>query len=113
MLQRCASCGLVWLPPAPACPRCLRARTEWVEASGLGRVTSWVVYRKVYYGAFAGEIPYHVAQVELDEGPRLTTHLVGVANDAIRAGMRVRVTFEDVTAEMSLPRFRPEEMKED
>jgi hypothetical protein len=60
-----------------------------------------------YFPAFESEIPYNVAYVTLDEGPRLMTNLVGVENDAIECDMNVMVVFEDVTEEISLPKFRP------
>ena len=48
-----------------------------------------------------------LAMVELDEGPRLVTNLVGCAGDAVRVGMPVTVVFDDVAAETTLPKFRP------
>jgi len=53
--------------------------------------------------------PYVIAIVELAEGPRLMTNLVGVAPDpgVIRIGMPVEVTFDDVSPDVALPRFRP------
>jgi hypothetical protein len=60
-----------------------------------------------YFPAFEGEIPYNVAYVELDEGPKLMTNLVGVAPEDIRCDMPVEVVFEDVTEEFALPKFRP------
>jgi hypothetical protein len=60
-----------------------------------------------YFLAFEAEIPYNVAYVTLDEGPRLMTNLVGIENDAIECDMAVEVMFEDVTPEISLPKFRP------
>ncbi len=106
-LQRCGDCGHVRYPPAPLCPECLSETTEWTRVSGRGIVSTWVVFHKRYFDAFADEIPYNVVQVELEEGPRLTANLVGVRNDEIAIGMPVDVVFDDVTTEISLPRFRP------
>jgi uncharacterized OB-fold protein len=106
-LQRCGDCGHVRYPPAPLCPECLSETTEWTRVSGRGIVSTWVVFHKRYFDAFADEIPYNVVQVELEEGPRLTANLVGVRNEAIAIGMPVDVVFDDVTTEISLPRFRP------
>ena len=80
--------------------------TEWVAVSGRGTVTTWVVFHRKYFEAFAADLPYHVVRVQLDEGPRLTANLVGVRNDEIRVGMAVEVVFDDVTPEITLPRFR-------
>lgn len=105
-LQRCTACQRVWYPPGPVCPDCLSGDFAWERLSGRGMIASWVVFHKAYFPAFTGEIPYAVVQVELEEGPRLTANLVGVANEDIRVGLPVEVVFDDVTAEVSLPRFR-------
>jgi hypothetical protein len=75
--------------------------------SGRGTISSWVVFHQLYFPSFAVDIPYAVVQVELEEGPRLISNLVGVKNQEIRIGMPVEVVFEDVTAEVTIPRFRP------
>jgi uncharacterized OB-fold protein len=106
-LQRCAGCGQFRYPPAPVCPGCLGEQAEWTRVSGRGTVTTWVVFHKLYFPAFAADLPYNVVQVELEEGPRLTANVVGVANDRIHVGLAVEVVFDDVTAEITLPRFRP------
>jgi uncharacterized protein len=105
-LQRCADCGHFRYPPAPVCQECLSESAEWTPVSGRGIVSTFVVFHKRYFESFAADIPYNVVQVQLDEGPRLTANLVDVANDRIRIGMRVEVVFDDVTPEISLPRFR-------
>jgi len=105
-LQRCDACGRFRYPPAPVCPRCLSESAEWTRVSGRGTVTTFIVMHKVYFPAFAGDVPYNVVQVELEEGPRLTANLVDVPNDQIEVGMRVEAVFDDVTPEITLPRFR-------
>lgn len=106
-MQRCDSCQKVWYPPSPFCPRCWSRKFTWSKLSGRGRVSSWVVFHQAYFKGFAGEIPYNVAEVELDEGPRLMTNLVGVANDAIRSGMRVEIVYDDATEDLTLAKFKP------
>ena len=105
-LQRCRACGRFRYPPAPVCPECLSEQFEWAPVSGRGTVTTFIVMHKVYFPAFAADAPYNVVQVELEEGPRLTANLIDVPNDQIRVGMPVEVVFDDVTAEITLPRFR-------
>ncbi len=105
-LQRCADCGHFCYPPGPLCPECLSERSDWMRVGGRGTVTTWVVFHQKYFASFAADLPYHVVQVQLDEGPRLTTNLVDVPNTDLRIGMRVEVVFDDVTAEITLPRFR-------
>ena len=68
-LPRCNACGKMWFPPSQSCPHCLAADFTWTRVSGLGKVFSFVIYHRVYHPAFAGDVPYVVALVELDEGP--------------------------------------------
>jgi uncharacterized OB-fold protein len=60
-----------------------------------------------YFPTFEAELPYNVAYVELDEGPKLMTNVVDVAPEDIRCDMPVEAVFDDVTDEISLPKFRP------
>ncbi len=106
-LQKCDGCGKVWYPPSPLCPWCWSRSFTWTLTSGRGRVTSWVVFHHSYFSSFEAEVPYNVAEVELEEGPRLLTNLVGVRNDAIHAGMPVEIVFEAVTDEITLAKFKP------
>jgi len=107
-LQRCRSCGQHVFYPRAACPHCLSAELEWRRASGRGTLHTFTV---VYRGQrdFPLGAPYVIAVVALAEGPRLMTNLVGVEADPARItiGMPVEVVFEDVSAEIALPRFRP------
>ena len=105
-LQRCGDCGRFRYPPAPVCPECLSEEAAWTRVSGRGTVTTFVVFHKVYFQSFAADAPYNVVQVELAEGPRLTANLVDVPNGEITVGMSVEVVFDDVTPEITLPRFR-------
>jgi uncharacterized protein len=106
-LQKCDACAEVWYPPSPICPACWSRNVTWTRLSGRGRVSSWVVFHQSYFRGYDGEIPYNVAEVELDEGPRLLTNLVNVANDKIHAGMPVEIVFDDVTDEITLAKFKP------
>jgi uncharacterized OB-fold protein len=105
MLPRCNSCGRFWFPPSQRCRHCLAADFVWQQAAGLGRIYSFVVYHRVYHPAFEGEVPYVVAIVELDEGPRLLTNIVGTAPEDVRCDARVRVIFEDAGGEAIIPKF--------
>ncbi len=105
--QRCAVCGQVRWPPSRFCPQCHTDETRWIRASGRGKVYSHVVYRVVYHPAFATDIPYVVAVVQLVEGPLFLSNIVGCDPEQVFCGMEVIVTWEDVTPTLSLPKFRP------
>ena len=109
MLQRCASSGDFLFPPVTFCPGSLE-RPEWAQASGKGTVFSWITVRHpVPRDIYAGDVPYVVAIVALDEGCRMTGNLVGCTPEEVRAGMPVEIVFNRVTPEITLPAFRPAE----
>jgi len=107
MLMRCKSCGAYRFPSRDRCDVCWSTDTEWVQASGKGTVYTFGIMHQLYHPGFKDEIPYNVVVVELAEGPRTYSNLVGIANDQIRVGMPVEVTFERISDEISLPKFRP------
>ena len=102
--QRCHACGHAWLPARAECPECLRADWGWTEASGRARLISWVVYHVAFHDWFKPRLPYNVAVVELEEGPRLLTNIVGGA--ALRIEMPLQLVIER-EAGVALARFRP------
>ena len=106
-LPCCYRCRKIWYPPAPFCPECWSREFSWQQLSGKGRVNSWVVFHQAYFSSFRDEIPYNVAEVELDEGPRLLTNLVDIPNENITIGLRVAIVFDDVTDDVTLAKFRP------
>ncbi len=108
LVQRCRKCGFhIWYP-RPSCPRCGSLELEWAKSSGLGTVYSYTVIRRVVANSpdFQRDIPFVVAEVDLDEGVRLYGRLDVKPEDA-RTGMRVRVEFEKVTPDIALYKFRP------
>jgi len=105
-LPYCRNCGKPYLPPGPVCPFCLSDRIEWRAASGRGTLTTWTVVHKEWFPAFRADIPYNVAQVELEEGPRFTTDIVGSDVSRLRVGAKVEVVFDDVNPNLTMPRFR-------
>ena len=107
VVQRCADCGSLRFPARELCAACLSNDAGWVAVSGRGEVFSFNVMHQVYHPGFAGEVPYAVVLVKLEEGPKILSNLVGVAPHEIRIGMPVRVVFEDITEEVTLPRFAP------
>jgi uncharacterized OB-fold protein len=107
LLPLCNVCNRFWFPPTQRCAHCLSADFVWRESSGKGRVYSFVVYHRVYHRGFEDEVPYVVAIVELDEGPRLITNIVGVAPDEVRCDMRVKVMFDESEPGVTIPKFSP------
>jgi uncharacterized OB-fold protein len=106
-VQRCLDCRHLRFPPTLLCPRCLGERAEWERLSGRGTVFSFIVIHRPQHPAFFADAPYNVAIVELAEGVRTHTNIVGCANDEIRIGMPVEVVFERVNDEVTLPKFQP------
>ncbi len=91
--QSCRHCGHRWLPARSICPGCLKEETEWRTASGRGTLKSWVVYHVAYHPSFERRVPYNVALVELEEGPRLLTNILGEA-PRLRGDAPVRLQVE-------------------
>ncbi len=105
-LQRCTDCDHVYFPPRPFCPACSGRAVEVVGASGRGTLHSYVINHRPRPGFDA---PYSIAVVELDEGPRMMTNIVGCDQtpEALVLDMAVEVTFEALTDEITLPLFQP------
>jgi uncharacterized OB-fold protein len=91
------------------CPECRSLESTWEPASGRGRVWSWVVAHPPVLPSFADRVPFNVAVIELEEGVRMIGNIVECANEEIRDGMLVEITFEDVEDGVSLPQWRPSE----
>ena len=107
VMPRCLDCSRYHFYPRTLCPHCGSARLEWNVCSGRGTVYSYTIVHRAPSPEFAAEVPYVVAVVEIDEGPRLMTNVVGCAPDAVRIGLPVHAVFEDVTPEVTLLKFRP------
>jgi uncharacterized OB-fold protein len=105
-VQRCDRCGRHQLYGRPHCLSCF-GPVAWVESSGRGTVHSFTVIRQSFARPFSEMIPFVVALVDLDEGARLMTNVVGCAPEDVRIGMPVQVEWEQVSDEAALPMFRP------
>lgn len=106
-VQKCGQCGKLRFPPAKVCDECMSEATTWVAVSGRGTIWSMCEFHRLYFKGFEAELPYNVALVRLDEGPRMYTNLVGIAYGDIEIGMRVEAVFEPVTDVVTLVKFRP------
>ena len=105
VMPRCDDCGKYHFYPHPLCPFCSSAKLVWTPVSGRASLYSFSIVHRAPSKAFAGEVPYVVAVVQLEEGPRMYSNVVGVPNDAVKVGDHVQVLFEAVTPEVTLPRF--------
>lgn len=106
VIQRCAKCGVSRFVARTYCAECGSGDSDWVPASGRATLISWAHVHQKYHPAFLAETPYPIATVELEEGPRLVTDLVGVSGVTLRAGLPLRVEFADA-GEWKIPKFRP------
>jgi uncharacterized OB-fold protein len=106
-IQRCVDCGEAYFYPRPICPSCGSFHVEWFTASGDATLYSYVINHRPAPG-FEEEAPYAIAVVQLAEGPRMMTSLVGVpaTPEALVLDMPLRVTFEQ-RGDVSLPVFTP------
>ena len=106
-LQRCSDCDTVYFPPRPFCPSCISRDVEVINASGRGKLYSYVINQREHPGH---DGPYSIAVVELVEGPRMMTNIINCEQtpEALVLDMPVEVVFEPITDEISLPYFQPE-----
>ena len=107
LMPRCDACGKFWFPPSVLCPHCGSDQSRWQELSGRGKVFSYVVFHRVYHPAFADDVPYVVAVIALDEGPRMISNVIGIPPDQVRCDMPVEIVFADGPDGTVLPKFRP------
>jgi uncharacterized protein len=108
LVPTCDDCGTAFLPPLPCCPVCRSTRLTHVEASGRGTLYSWIVVHRALDPAFADDVPYAVAAVELSEGARIFSRLVDTDLDTLTAGMPLQLTWIEPQGR-PLWAFRPAE----
>jgi uncharacterized OB-fold protein len=108
-IQRCTDCGKPYFYPRPVCPACGSRNVEWFSASGRATLYSYVINHRAAPG-FADDVPYAIAVVQLEEGPRMMSNIVGLpaTPEALVLDMPLQVTFE-TRGDVSLPQFQPAE----
>jgi uncharacterized OB-fold protein len=107
VVQRCTACDHTRLPPAPVCPECRSDASDWQEVPGRGEVYTYtLVHRPIAAGQ---ELPFVIAVVALEDagGVRMISNLVGVDPDDVAIGLPVELVWEDMSADLAIPRFRP------
>jgi hypothetical protein len=107
VFQQCADCRRFRFYPRLVCPHCLSDKFEWRQSDGRGVVYSFTVIHRAPTPAFRDQTPYVLALIELPEGVRMMSNVIGCDPAEVRIGMPVRVMFEDVTPEVTLPKFKP------
>ncbi|WP_220198250.1 Zn-ribbon domain-containing OB-fold protein [Ktedonospora formicarum] len=103
-IQRCSSCSKAVFYPRSICPHCFSDQLTWMVASGKGTIYTYTVAHQAF-GAFAEDVPFVIALVELEEGVRMMTRIIGADRDTLAVGKGVHVTFESVGEDMTLPYF--------
>jgi len=106
VIQRCKDCGTFRFYPRPFCIKCWSANTDWVKLSGRGKVYTYTIVRRASHPAFENDVPYVWACIELEEGVRLGSNIIGCKPEDVKIGLNVEVVFDDVTDEITLPKFR-------
>ena len=108
VLQQCVDCGQRPFPPRAHCPQCGSARLDWHKVSGRGTVYTYTIAHRPPHRVLSDQCPIAIAVVELEEGPRMITNIVGCDPADVEVGMAVRVTFEQIDdSDVVLPVFEP------
>lgn len=105
--QRCITCGTWRHLPRYMCARCGSPEFGWEPSSGNGRLFSWTVTHQALHPAFAADVPYVAAIVELEEGVRMATRLIDCDFSSLRLDQPVSLRFETIAGQFQLPVFTP------
>ena len=104
--QRCTDCRAWRHLPRDMCAKCGSFNWEWAQSSGKGKVFSWTTAVQPMLAQFADMVPYSPVVIEMEEGVRLVSWLTDVEPDDLRLDLPVEVVFDDVTPEVSMPKFK-------
>ena len=105
LFQKCKGCGSVQFPPRHHCAACWEADLDWSESSGAGVVESFTIVHRAPLAEFRDRVPYVVASVIVEEGPRMLTNIVGEGALEVRVGARVKASFVTGADGETLPQF--------
>jgi uncharacterized OB-fold protein len=107
LLQKCGDCGTLRFFPRYLCTECGSDHTDWTEASGRGTVHSFTIVHRAAFPEFQAQTPYVVALIDLEEGPRMMTNIVGDDALDVAIGDEVTVEFEERGNEgAKVPQFK-------
>ncbi|MBI2872803.1 MAG: Zn-ribbon domain-containing OB-fold protein [Chloroflexi bacterium] len=107
VLPRCTKCSRYHFYPREECPYCMTPTLEWVKVSGKGRLYTYNVVYQPQNRAFVSEVPYVYAVIQLEEGVKMVSNIVGRPKEELKVDMPVEAVFEDVTPEWTLVKFKP------
>ncbi|RLA39649.1 MAG: nucleic acid-binding protein [Gammaproteobacteria bacterium] len=105
-LPYCSQCEASFYYPRQWCPQCFNQDLSWLELSGRGKVYSFSVVHQSPLPSYQDDVPYVLAIIELEEGPRMMTNILNCDVDKVRVDMPVEVTFEE-RGDMTIPQFQP------
>jgi uncharacterized OB-fold protein len=106
ILRSCRNCGHIMFYPRIVCARCASADLDWREASGRGTIHAATVCYRAPDQSFRPDVPYVVALIDLEEGPRMMSNITDCAPEDVRIGAAVEVWFDAATDEIGIPKFR-------
>jgi len=107
-IPRCIDCGYTYFPPRFVCPECLSRNVELSKHSGKGTLFTYMINQRAPPG-FEEEAPYAIAVIQLENGPRIMSNIVGIENtpENLVLDMPLEVTFDDAVEDISLPKWKP------
>lgn len=105
LIRKCRACGKTHFMPRHLCPACWSADLEWVQSSGRGAVHSFTIIRRASVPEFAARVPYVVALIDLEEGPRMMANILGEDALETEIGDPVEVCFEARAEGAKIPQF--------
>ena len=107
VIQRCGQCSSWIFYPREQCPECFSRELAWTPVSGRGRVYAFTVVHQPAHPGFQGETPYTYAVIQLEEGVRMASNVVGCAPADVKVEMAVEAVFDEVSPDWTLVKFRP------
>jgi uncharacterized OB-fold protein len=105
-LPQCVSCKQFRYPPRSLCPKCHSPEAQWTPISGRGQVYVALVMCRSYGRAWEHDVPYNISLIDLEEGVRMWSNVIGCLAEEVKIGDRVKISYDDVTDDITLPKFR-------
>ncbi len=107
LIKHCEDCGAFSYYPRPFCPKCWSGNVVWHPAEGKATLYTWSVIYSNDQPPFKERVPYVAAIVDLAEGPRMMTNVVDCEFEDLRVGMELKVKFQSISDDFTIPVFIP------